>query len=58
MRSNLADRASFTSPIGRGRRVAPGEGLRPIENPYALTPTLSPRERVHAVVVVGSGEAQ
>ena len=34
-----------TSPTGRGRRVAPGEGLRSIDKPYALTPTLSPPER-------------
>src|SRR5882757_8564675 len=35
----------FTSPFGRGRRVAPGEGLRTNERPYPLTPTLSPWER-------------
>jgi hypothetical protein len=40
----------FTSSMGRGRRVAPGEGLCSIDRPHALTPTLSPREREHAVV--------
>jgi hypothetical protein len=35
----------FTSPTGRGRRVAPGEGLQPTDRPYPLTPTLSPWER-------------
>ena len=48
----------FTSPIGRGRRAAPGEGLGFIDKPYPLTPTLSPREREHtavvAVLIVGS----
>ena len=38
-------RVQFTPPIGRGRRVAPGVGLRPIDKPYPLTPTLSPWER-------------
>ena len=37
--------AVFTSPFGRGRREAPGEGLRPHDRPYPLTPTLSPWER-------------
>jgi hypothetical protein len=43
----MSDRAtvSFTSPLGRGRRVAPGEGLCSIEKPYPLAPTLSPWER-------------
>jgi hypothetical protein len=45
---------SFTSPIGRGRREAPGEGFRPNERPYPLTPTLSPRERGLAAVVVAA----
>jgi hypothetical protein len=39
----------FTSPIGRGRiwreAANPGEGLRSIERPYPLTPTLSRWER-------------
>ena len=35
----------LTSPIGRGRRVAPGEGLRSIDRPYPLTPALSRWER-------------
>src|ERR1019366_6694044 len=38
-------RPFFPSPIGRGRRAAPGEGLRSIDRPYPLTPTLSPWER-------------
>jgi hypothetical protein len=33
--------SSVTSPVGRGRRVAPGEGLRPNDRSYPLTPTLS-----------------
>src|SRR6266850_3852845 len=33
---------SFTSPFGRGRREAPGEGLKPKDRPYPLTPNLSP----------------
>jgi hypothetical protein len=36
---------SFTSPVGRGRRAAPGEGVRTIDRYYPLTPTLSPWER-------------
>jgi hypothetical protein len=39
-------RIRTTSPIGRGRiAFDPGEGLRPIDRPYPLTPTLSPWER-------------
>jgi hypothetical protein len=34
-------RIRLTSPMGRGRRVAPGEGLQPNDKPYPLTPTLS-----------------
>src|ERR1700704_4912903 len=30
-------RPSFTSPFGRGRREAPGEGFRSIERAYPLT---------------------
>src|ERR1700733_13636741 len=45
---------SITSPIGRGRRAAPGEGLQPNDKPYALTPTLSPRERERAAVFAAS----
>ena len=45
IRSKGNDGLSFTSPIGRGRRAAPGEGLRSIDRPYPLTPTLSPWER-------------
>ena len=45
MELRFARRIGFTSPIGRGRRVAPGEGLRSIDRPYPLTPTLSPWER-------------
>jgi hypothetical protein len=41
----MGSSSSFTSPMGRGRRVAPGEGLEPIESSYPLTPTLSPWER-------------
>src|SRR5688572_13597148 len=32
-------------------RSAAGEGVRSIERPYALTPTLSPREREFTAVV-------
>src|SRR6266849_4176253 len=39
--------SSFTSPNGRGRRVAPGEGLQPHDRPYPLTPTLSHRSRIY-----------
>jgi hypothetical protein len=35
----------FTSPVGRGRRAAPGEGPLFIDRAHSLTPTLSPRER-------------
>src|ERR1700721_2967109 len=42
---SLRDGVCFTSPIGRGRRVAPGEGLRTKDRPYPLTPALSPWER-------------
>src|SRR6266403_4864363 len=38
-------RVVFASPVGRGRRVAPGEGLSPNDRPYPLTPALSPWER-------------
>jgi hypothetical protein len=58
MRSNLARGVRSTSPIGRGRRAAPGEGLQPVENPYALTPTLSPWEREYSLISVGSGEVK
>jgi len=40
----------FTSPMGRGRREAPGEGVQSIEIPYSLTPALSPWEREHTSV--------
>jgi len=48
IRSKHISELRFTSPIGRGRRVAPGEGLRRIDRPYPLTPTLSPWEREQA----------
>jgi hypothetical protein len=51
MNSNVV---CFTSPVGRGRCVAPGEGLRSIDRPYPLTPTLSPWERGRTVVVATS----
>jgi hypothetical protein len=41
MKSKQMYGLSFTSPFGRGRRAAPGEGLRPHDRPYPLTPTLS-----------------
>jgi hypothetical protein len=41
IRSKRISELRFTSPMGRGRRVAPGEGLRRIDRPYPLTPTLS-----------------
>src|SRR5258708_1040381 len=40
-------RVIFTSPRGRGRRVAPGEGLRSIDRPCPLTPALSHRSRIY-----------
>jgi hypothetical protein len=43
---------SFTSPLGRGRRAAPGEGFSPNVRAYPLTPTLSPWERGCAAVAV------
>jgi hypothetical protein len=52
----------LTSPIGRGRRVAPGEGFFSIDEPYPLTPALSPWERERTVdaatliFISGSGE--
>ncbi len=52
MKSKIVRGIDLTSPMGRGRRVAPGEGFRPIESPYPLTPTLSPWEREHAAVSV------
>jgi hypothetical protein len=36
------------SPPGRGRREVPGEGVNSQLLSYALTPTLSPREREFA----------
>ena len=51
MKSKHLHGFGFTSPIGRGRREAPGEGLRPNERAYLLTPTLSPWERGLAAVV-------
>jgi hypothetical protein len=60
MKSKQVRDIGFTSPIGRGRRAAPGEGLRSIDRPYLLTPTLSLRERgrnaVAAALIVGSGK--
>jgi hypothetical protein len=44
-------RVRLTSPIGRGRRVAPGEGLQSNDKPYPLTPTLSPWERGRSWVI-------
>ena len=44
-------RTGLTSPIGRGRRVTPGEGLRSNDRPYPLTPALSPWERGRTAVV-------
>src|SRR3954470_23989807 len=41
MPMNLERATPFTSPIGRGRRVAPGEEIRSIVRPYPLAPTLS-----------------
>jgi hypothetical protein len=41
MKSKLVVGIDLTSPKGRGRRVAPGEGLRSNDRPYPLTPTLS-----------------
>ena len=50
MKSKVVRGAGFTSPIGRGRRTAPGEALHSIDRPYPLTPTLSPWEREQAAV--------
>jgi hypothetical protein len=41
---------SFPSPMGRGRREAPGKGCCPIDSLEPLTPTLSPWERERSVV--------
>src|SRR6202012_4604982 len=50
MKSKLFREFGLTSPTGRGRRAAPGEGLRSSEGPYPLTPTLSPWERGRTVL--------
>jgi hypothetical protein len=52
MELRFARRIGFTSPIGRGRRVAPGEGLRSIDRPYPLTPWERGRTAAAAVSVV------
>ena len=42
----LATRSVSPLPEGEvGSHSDPGEGLRPIDRPYPLTPALSPRER-------------
>jgi hypothetical protein len=59
MKSEIIRGIGLTSPMGRGRRAAPGEGLFSIDRPYPLTPALSPWERGHTAVVatlmIGSG---
>jgi hypothetical protein len=48
MGSELKHDASSIPPLAMGEvglRSNPGEGLRPIDRPYPLTPTLSPWER-------------
>ena len=54
MKSKVIRGVGFTSLIGRGRRAAPGEGLRSIDGPYPLTPALSPWERGRSAALGGS----
>jgi hypothetical protein len=55
MKSEIIRGIGLTSPMGRSRRAAPGEGLFSIDRPYPLSPWERGHTAVVATLMIGSG---